>query len=398
MKKNKLAKTGNLRAYGRSLRLPLQLIASVAVVMAVLFPGQVRARDFAPMVAGYPYTDSVQLVVDRELKPSEYKGPAKAETDTLWQEDILGDGYQMRYVNQPKAFDGPALCTIVRRLAPGHSGRAVLYVHGFNDYFFQAEMGRRFNEQGINFYAVDLRRYGRSLRPWQYPFNSRDMREYFADIDSALSQIRRDGNTDITLSGHSTGGLTTALYVAERGARCGVQRLVTDSPFLEWNFSALYRHLLIPAVGLWGNLSPNTKIDQGHCDAYSHALLKQFHGQWEYNTAWKMVFSPPVTASWIKSVSQAQKRLMKHASWITVPVLVMHSSRGYHACSWDPECMHADIVLDPEMIARRGGKLGRNPEVVSIDGGMHDLILSEPEAREDAYSTIFSFISRTSAK
>ena len=32
---------------------------------------------------------------------------------------------------------------------------------GFNDYFFQAEMGRQFADSGYNFYAVDLRRYGR---------------------------------------------------------------------------------------------------------------------------------------------------------------------------------------------------------------------------------------------
>ncbi|MEK8226237.1 alpha/beta hydrolase [Oerskovia sp. M15] len=44
--------------------------------------------------------------------------------------------------------------------------RAVLYVHGFVDYFFQAHLGDAFEEHGYAFYAIDLRGYGRSLAHW----------------------------------------------------------------------------------------------------------------------------------------------------------------------------------------------------------------------------------------
>lgn len=330
-------------------------------------------------------------VIYRELHPELYKGAKTLSADTLWSPDILA-GYEARQLNLGESFDGPVCCTLVRRLAPERSGKAVLYVHGFNDYFFQSEMGERFNALGIDFYAVDLRRYGRSLRPWQYPFDVRKVDEYFTDIDSALRQVRRDGHTDITLSGHSTGGLTVLAYAAERGARCGVSRVVTDSPFLEWNFSKFYRKVLIPAVGLWGALSPGTKIDQGDCDAYAESLLRRFHGEWEYDTDWKMICSPPVKAGWIRAISRAQSRLMKHGKNITVPVLVMHSANGSHACSWDSACMRSDIVLNPLEIQRRGRKMGRNPVVATIDSGMHDLILSAPHVRQAAYDTIFNFI------
>ncbi len=105
--------------------------------------------------------------------------------------------------------------------------------------------------QGSTFYAVDLRRYGRSREPWQYPFNIRNQEEYFADIDSAILQIKNDGNTDITLGGHSTGGLTVALFGAVRGTEAGVDRIVTDSPFLEWNYSSFMRNIAIPTVGFF---------------------------------------------------------------------------------------------------------------------------------------------------
>ena len=320
-----------------------------------------------------------------------YTGPKTPTTDTSWHPDIL-PGYEARYVNQGDAFDGPCRSTIIRKLAGPGVRRAFLYIHGFNDYFFQSEMGERFVDSAYNFYAVDLRRYGRSREPWQYPFNIRDVREYYADIDSALSQIRRDGNTDITLGGHSTGGLTVSCYAADRGDACGVDRVVTDSPFYEWNFNSFMRNVGVPVIGFLGKIFPNSKIKQDKCDGYAYSLLKEYHGQWTYNTDWKMVFSPPVTYSWVGAINSAQSRLMKKRENILVPILVMHSSRKISGCAWTPEFQTGDAVLDPAMLQARGEKLGHVRVVCAIDSGLHDLILSEPRPREAAYDTIFRFI------
>lgn len=366
------------RVFSKMSVLPILFVALMLIVFCTSLSTGLAARELT--------------TVERELRPELYKGPKTLSVDTMWHEDILGNGYEARSVNLGEAFDGPAVCTLVRKLSKTKSDRAVLYVHGFNDYFFQKEMGDLYADSGYNFYAVDLRRYGRSLRPWQYPFNVRKMDEYFEDIDSALRAVRLDGNRDVSLCGHSTGGLTVALFAAERGKDVGVERVVTNSPFLDWNFSAFYRKILIPTVKLWGALSPDTKIKQGHCDAYAESLLRCYHGEWEYNTDWKMVYSPPVTASWVRAISQAQSRLMKHGKNISVPVLVMHSDRGLDACGWSEACQWSDVVLNPEMIGKRGRKLGESPDVAVIDSGMHDLILSAPRVREAAYDTIFRFI------
>lgn len=322
-----------------------------------------------------------------------YKGPKTPTTDISWHPDIL-PGYEARYVDQGEAFDGPCRSTIVRKLCPERSHRAFLYIHGFNDYFSQSEMGQRFVDSGFNFYAVDLRRYGRSREPWQYPFNVRKMDEYFADIDSALAQMRRDGNTDITLGGHSTGGLTVSYFGAMKGDRTGVDRIVTDSPFLAWNFSPFMRKVAIPVVGFLGRTFKNAKVKQAHCDGYAYSLLKEYYGEWTYNTDWKMIYSPPVTYSWINAISSAQKKLMKKAGNIRVPILVMHSSRKIDGCNYTPEFQTGDAVLDPAMLQERGEKLGHVREVCAIDSGLHDLILSKLPHREAAYDSIFSFIRR----
>ncbi len=322
-----------------------------------------------------------------------YEGPKFPTTDTSWHADILA-GYEARYVNQGEAFDGPCRSTIVRKLCPGGSKRAFLYIHGFNDYFFQSEMGEQFVDSGFNFYAVDLRRYGRSREPWQYPFNIRKMDEYFADIDSALAQMRADGNTDITLGGHSTGGLTVSYFGAMRGDSVGVDRIVTDSPFLAWNFSPFMRKVAIPVVGFLGRTFKNAKVKQAHCDGYAFSLLKEYYGEWTYNTDWKMIYSPPVTFSWVNAISSAQGKTMKHAADIKVPILVMHSSRKIDGCNYTPEFQTGDAVLDPAMLQERGVKLGHIRQVCAIDSGLHDLILSEMPHRQAAYDTIFAFIRR----
>lgn len=322
-----------------------------------------------------------------------YRGPKYYTESRKWHNDIL-PGYEARYFNMGEAFDGPCRSTLVRKLHSDTCRRAYLYIHGFNDYFFQSEMGEIFVDSGYNFYAMDLRRYGRSRQPWQYPFNIRDIKEYYQDIDSAISQIRKDGNIDITLSGHSTGGLTVLSYAAERGENVPVDRVVTDSPFLEWNYSKVMRDVGAPVVGFLGKIFKNSKVKQAHCDPYAESLLKQYHGEWEYNTDWKMPYSPPVTFSWVNVINSTQSRLMKKRANIRVPILVMHSSRKVSGCVWTPDFQYADCVLDPDMIQERGVCLANDSlrMVCTVDSGMHDLILSELPHRTQAYNTIFTFL------
>ena len=185
-----------------------------------------------------------------------------------------------------------------------------------------------------------------------------------------------------------------AYMAAMKGARIGVNRVVTDSPFLEWNFSPLMRNVGAPIIEFLSKFSKNSKVKQAHCDGYSYSLLKEYDGEWTYNTDWKMIYSPPVTFSWVGAINHAQSELMKNASHITVPILVMHSSRKISGCNYNPEFKTGDAVLDPEMIQKRGEKLGHIRQVCTIDSGIHDLILSPSPHREAAYDTIFSFIRR----
>ncbi|MFQ9503751.1 MAG: alpha/beta hydrolase [Alistipes indistinctus] len=69
----------------------------------------------------------------------------------------------------PDDYEGKVIATLLRADSTAPSGRAVLYLHGYIDYFFQTHMAERFAGEGWNFYALDLRKYGRSSCPINMP-------------------------------------------------------------------------------------------------------------------------------------------------------------------------------------------------------------------------------------
>ena len=66
------------------------------------------------------------------------------------------------------------------------AGVDVLYVHGWNDYFFQTPVADFWERQGARFFALDLRKYGRSIREHQTPGFIRDLATYDEEIGAAL--------------------------------------------------------------------------------------------------------------------------------------------------------------------------------------------------------------------
>lgn len=309
-----------------------------------------------------------------------------------WMPDVLGDGYEVRYVDQGTDYSGKVRSSIVRKQADCGNDIGVLYVHGYNDYFFQKDMGDRFVDSCYNFYAVDLRKYGRSLLPGQIKFEVRNLREYYADIDSALAVMKADGIKHVALMGHSTGGLITSMYMNEHPDSL-VEALVLNSPFLEWNLSGFQRKFLIPAVVTFTPLMRNARISNGHSTAYAESLLKDYHGEWEYNTDWKTVYPEKVSTSWLTAIDRGHAAV-QNDSHITVPILLMHSDKSVSGDKWTPDFDHADAVLNVDDISKYGRRLGYNVTEYTAPGGLHDLVLSEPKVRNAVYDEVFRFLHR----
>lgn len=291
-------------------------------------------------------------------------------------EDVLGPEYEAVRLPLDDDAEGEVVATLVRRAAPGR--KAVLYLHGFVDYFFQRHLADYYVERGFSFYALDLRKYGRSLLAHQTPNFALSMTDYFPEIDEAVRLIRED-NDVLLINGHSTGGLIAALWADRVRGQGLVDGLFLNSPFLELNVPGAVRRTAGPLVHSLARLKPGTVFPAGVGSGYADSIAS-----WEYDRSWKPVEGFPVRAGWLAAVLRAQRRVHDGLA-IDVPILVMASARTARKKG---EYDSGDAVLDAQAIARWSTSLGAHVTTVRIDGGLHDLTLSAGPVRERVFTEL----------
>ncbi len=303
----------------------------------------------------------------------------------------LETDFSYQTIDLPDDYEGKVTATLIAANANTGKRKSVLYVHGFIDYFFQTHMAAKFLDEGYDFYALELRKYGNSLLPHQHPNYCRDITEYFSEISISLKQIYEQSNQRVTLIGHSTGGLTASLYMNEGYEREMVDALILNSPFLEFNISKLKR-LVLPIISkLAITFNKYAKLNEALSRVYSQSIYKGDFGEWEFSQYWKPVKGFPAFYAWTNAVLNAQNKL-KSESNIQVPVLVMHSNKSLITKIYSEEAKNADTVLNIEHIKNFGATLGNKVTMLSIENGMHDLVLSKKEVREVVFQKMFSWL------
>ena len=150
--------------------------------------------------------------------------------------------------------------------------------------------------------------------------------------------------------------------------------------------------VILPTVAFVGRLFPDLTV-QGLGDPnYAYSLLKQYKGEWEFDTNWKMIFGHPKKAGWINAIQEAQKTVQKGIG-LDCPVLVISSNKSFpETKEWNNEYLSSDIVLDIHDIQKYGQKLGNYVTRDTIQNGIHDLILSEKDSRDHVYRTVFDWL------
>lgn len=305
--------------------------------------------------------------------------------------DIL-KGYEQRTLVMEQDYEGEVVCTIVRKPLLQEVDKAVLYIHGYNDYFFQAELGDSIQSYGYNFYALDLRKYGRSILPHQKACYCKNLNEYYTDIDAALDILKAEGQKEVILMGHSTGGLISSLYANERQEKKEIKSLILNSPFLDMNMSWFMEKIAIPVVAFFGKYFPDWVIEEKGFTSYAQSLLSNNKGEWNFNTSWKRPEGYPKRAGWLRAIHLGHKQIKKGLS-INIPVLVVSSDKSYpESEDWHDEYRTSDIVLDVKDIQGLAPKLGQYVTRDTIPNGMHDLILSASPYRNLMYQVMNSWI------
>jgi len=353
--------------------------------------------------------------------------PKASASRDRWRPDVLGPPFEQLALPLGSDDEGEVVATLVRHLpapdprsrrwrwpweaAPEHkpqpaaSGADVLYVHGWSDYFFNRELAEFWTNAGARFFALDLRKYGRSLREGQTPGYITDLAAYDADIEAALAAMGHgtaaQGTTTapdvageasarpLILLGHSTGGLTLSLWAARNPGRASA--LVLNSPWLEFQMSRIGREALQPVIK-WGArvnpMRPMPNADQGF---YARSIAKELDGEWEYSHEWKPDRSFATHPAWLTAILAGHATVAAGID-VGAPVLTLLSARSMFQTKWDDAMLESDIVLVVDDIAQGALKLGPSVTVARIDGALHDVFLSREPARAAAYAAITQWL------
>ncbi|MGI9824292.1 alpha/beta hydrolase [Agromyces sp. Marseille-Q5079] len=323
-----------------------------------------------------------------------------ADRPEAWRPDLLGPGFEQRTLPLGTDDEGEVVATLVRYTPAGFrwpmrrgaaSGTDVLYVHGWSDYFFNTELARFWSDAGARFFALDLRKYGRSLRPGQTPGYVTDLATYDGDIGAALEVMGHGEGADaasarpLLLVGHSTGGLTLSLWASRHPGRAA--GLVLNSPWLEFQLSRTGRQALAPVIG-WGArvnpLGPMPNVDLGF---YTRAVAKSHGGEWDYSFDWRPERGFTVHPAWLTGVLAGHAAVAAGID-VGAPALTLLSKRSTLLPRWDEAMRASDGVLVVDEIAERATRLGPDIAVSRIDGALHDVFLSREPARAAAYAAI----------
>jgi alpha-beta hydrolase superfamily lysophospholipase len=132
-------------------------------------------------------------------------------------------------------YEGKVTATLISSKFNVGDRESVLYLHGYIDYFFHPHVCEKFINNDFDFYALDLRKYGRSILEHQRPNFCFDIEEYFEEITIAIRQINKTSNALIHLLGHSTGGLIASSYMNDGKEKSSIKSLILNSPFLDFN-------------------------------------------------------------------------------------------------------------------------------------------------------------------
>lgn len=332
-----------------------------------------------------------------------------------WQPDALGDRFEQLTLPLAADDEGEVVATLVRhrpaaepaptkrrwrwpwepeqlpKREPAASGCDVLYVHGWSDYFFNSELARFWTGAGARFFALDLRKYGRSLREWQTPGYVTNLAVYDEDIEAALAAIASDDAGDETsarpliLLGHSTGGLILSLWAARNPGRAAA--LVLNSPWLEFQLRGIGRQAISPMIEFRARLDPMGPLPNVDLGFYTRSIAKELDGEWEYDHRWRPDRGFATHPAWLTAILAGHATIDAGID-VGAPVLTLLSARSTLLPRWDAAMLESDIVLVVDDIARHAIDLGREVTVARIDGALHDVFLSREPARPAAYAAI----------
>ncbi|MBC8087487.1 MAG: alpha/beta hydrolase [Phycisphaerae bacterium] len=310
-----------------------------------------------------------------------------------WTPDGALAEFERTTIELPGEDDGTLVATVVRRVGEAKSDKAFLYLHGFVDYFFHEHVASALIAAGWDVYALELRRYGRSLRAGNRPNYCTSLAQYDTEISAAIAiAADEDQHTTLVLYGHSTGGLIASLYADSGARRADISAVVLNSPFFGFKVNNLEAVKLGIGVAI-GRVLPWLSDSKAISPMYGESIHATARGEWNFDLRWKPIAGFPAYFGWVRAIKLGHRRVQRGLA-LQCPVLVLHSDQSGGGREWNDNFHSRDIVLNVDHMRRFSSGLGRDVQREEVPGAIHDVMLSRQPVRERALGSMLNWLQR----
>ena len=315
----------------------------------------------------------------------EYAQSMRTKT-AAWRQTYLHSG-------RLKSYDGTTLQYYYALTRPAKG--SIVFLHGYCEFIGKyRELLYTFWQAGYNVFFHEQRGHGRSGRargvgPEDVYVHS--YREYEKDLKYLLDYKylpRLGGNASpLFLFAHSMGGAVGSLFLEDYPGYFDAailsspmhEMVMGDGTMKPWQIRAALTYARFsrkdkkPLPGSKG-FDPHAKAEDSSAMSeprftYYLNLRRQYP---EYRTA-------DATFGWVRASLSAQKRILKHARRVQIPVLLFQAGK--------------DALVMPQAQLAFARK-SRRTQVIRFEGAKHELMNASEEIRREYYRAIFHFLDR----
>lgn len=334
-------------------------------------------------------------VLPPAASPQQDKGGCCAKLDTLakWADSPARNLDYLQDYLTPE-LRGREIQVLEELDAPSAPQFIAVYVHGWNDYFYQAHLARMMTHLGAAFYALDLHRYGRNMPSWSnfIPFNcyEDDYTTYDRELDWAIATARQEHpDLPVVVMGHSNGGAVVSGWAARH--QDSYDGLIFISPWVVQDVSGIpagesvrnfiasnLRGMHVPMIGPGSSVYQDSLVGYATIGSPLPRRLIPFTNDpavrgWVTNPKWRITSGAPILFGWLSAILSTQQWLVDHASYGNQPVLCLTAAH-------DPDVFYsAEIDRIDSLLARKWKVAGKTPLVRNLE--KHRLYLSTTSKR-----------------
>ena len=264
--------------------------------------------------------------------------------------------------------------------------KALIWVHGYNDYYYQFCIGEKIINEGCDIFAISLRKYIKNEM-----YLSTNFDEYIEDIDIHIKYILNKYNYEkLFLYGHSVGGLLCTIYMNKSIHKDKINGIILNSPFFELNdkvYTQIEIYIMKNILYYFGYIYPNAIIsaeDYKISNDYAKTILDRYY----FNTKLKTAHQNFITVGWLKECLYYQNLIQTKKINIQIPILVLCSDKS----STNSNSRCGDSVLNISDIEKYSKYIGENTTISKIKDSTHDVLVSKNIPAQIALNEIIIFV------